>query len=135
QQGTVDFVNPVHTEPVVNLQVRTTIDEYHITLGLRGPMNRLETTYTSDPALPPVDIINLIARGKTVESATANPNPPGLLGAQAALPSTDSSRVRGKIAKLAGVSQLQIDPGLNTDTGQNPGARIAVQQRVTSNLL
>jgi len=135
QQGTVDFVNPVHTEPVVNLQVRTTIDEYHITLGLRGPMNRLETTYTSDPALPPVDIINLIARGKTVESATANPNPPDLLGAQAALASTVSSQVSGKIAKLAGVSQLQIDPGLGTDTGQNPGARIAIQQRVTSNLL
>lgn len=135
QQGTIDFLNPVHTEPVVNIQVRTTINEYHLTLGLRGPINRLETTYTSDPALPPVDIINLIARGKTVESAAANPNPPGLLGAQAALASTVSSQVSGKIAKLAGVSQLQIDPGLGTDTGQNPGARIAIQQRVTSNLL
>jgi translocation and assembly module TamB len=44
-------------------------------------------------------------------------------------------QVSGKIAKLAGVSQLQIDPGLGTDNGQNPGARVAIQQRVTSNLL
>jgi translocation and assembly module TamB len=134
QQGTVDFLNPVRTEPVLNLRVQTTIDQYNIMLGLNGPMARLETTYTSDPALPPVDIINLIARGKTVEAANANPNPPGTLGAQAALAGAISSQVSGRIAKLAGVSQLQIDPGLGTDNGQNPGARIAIQQRVTSNL-
>jgi len=46
-----------------------------------------------------------------------------------------SSQVSGRIAKLAGVSQLQIDPALGTDNGQNPGARVAIQQRVTSNLL
>jgi translocation and assembly module TamB len=121
QQGTIDFLNPVRTEPVLNLRVQTTVDQYNITLGLNGPLARLETTYTSDPALPPVDIINLIARGKTVEAASANPNPPGTLGAQAVLAGAVSSQVTGRIAKLAGVSQLQ-------------GARIAIQQRVTSNL-
>jgi translocation and assembly module TamB len=135
QQGTIDFLNPVHTEPVIHLQVRTIINDYNITLGLRGPLERLETTYTSDPALPPADIINLIARGKTVEQQAANPAPSGILGAQAALASTISSQFTGQIAKLAGVSQLQIDPGLGTDSGQNPGARIAIQQRVTSSLL
>ncbi len=134
QQGTIDFVNPVHTEPVLNLHIQTIIEQYNITLGLNGPLARLETTYTSDPPLPPVDIINLVARGKTVEEANANPNPPGTLGAQAVLAGAVSSQVSGKIAKLAGISQLQIDPGLGTDNGQNPGARIAIQQRVTSNL-
>ncbi len=135
--GTIDFLNPVRTEPVLNIQVKTRIDEYNITLALNGPMERLQTTYTSDPALPPVDIINLIATGKTVESAAANPSPSptSALGAQSLLASGISSQVSGKIAKLAGVSQLQIDPGLGTDNGQNPGARIAIQQRVTSNLL
>jgi translocation and assembly module TamB len=137
QHGTIDFLNPVRTEPVLNLQVKTVINEYNITLGLNGPIDRLQTTYTSDPALPPVDIINLIASGKTVESAAANPSPSptSAMGAQSLLASGISSQVSGKIAKLAGVSQLQIDPGLGTDNGQNPGARIAIQQRVTSNLL
>jgi len=135
--GTIDFLNPVRTEPVLNIQVKTTINQYNITLGLNGPVERLQTTYTSDPALPPVDIINLIATGKTVESAAANPSPSptSALGAQSLLASGISSLVSGKIAKLAGVSQLQIDPGLGTDNGQNPGARVAIQQRVTSNLL
>jgi translocation and assembly module TamB len=137
QHGTIDFLNPVRTEPVLNIQVKTRIDEYNITLALNGPVERLQTTYTSDPALPPVDIINLIATGKTVESAAANPSPSptSAMGAQSLLASGISSQVSGKIAKLAGVSQLQIDPGLGTDNGQNPGARIAIQQRVTSNLL
>ncbi|MGC2696909.1 MAG: translocation/assembly module TamB domain-containing protein, partial [Candidatus Angelobacter sp.] len=135
QHGTVDFLNPVRTEPVLDLQVQTRIDEYNITLALTGPVERLQTTYTSDPALPPVDIINLIARGKTVEASGANPNPPGTLGAQAALASTISSQVSSKIAKLAGVSQLQIDPGISAGSGQSSGPRIAIQQRVTSNLL
>ncbi len=135
--GTIDFLNPVHTEPVLNIQVKARINEYNITLGLNGPVQRLQTTYTSDPALPPVDIINLIATGKTVESAAANPSPSptSAMGAQSLLASGISSQVSGKIAKLAGVSQLQIDPGLGNDNGQNTGARIAIQQRVTSNLL
>jgi translocation and assembly module TamB len=135
--GTIDFLNPVRTEPVLNIQVKTKINDYNITLAFNGPIDRLQTTYTSDPALPPVDIINLVASGKTVESASANPSPSptSALGAQSLLASGISSQVSGKIAKLAGVSQLQIDPGLGTDNGQNPGARIAIQQRVTSNLL
>jgi len=134
QQGTIDFLNPVRTEPVLNLRVQTTIDQYNITLGLNGPMERMETTYTSDPALPPVDIIHLIATGKTETAANAAAPTPPTLGAESLLASQVSSQVSGRIAKLAGVSQLQIDPGLGTDNGQNPGARIAIQQRVTSNL-
>ncbi|HEV7675940.1 MAG TPA: translocation/assembly module TamB domain-containing protein [Candidatus Angelobacter sp.] len=137
EHGTIDFLNPVRTEPVLNIQVKTRIDQYNITLALNGPVDRLQTTYTSDPALPPVDIINLVASGKTVESAAANPSPSptSALGAQSLLASGISSQVSGRIAKLAGVSQLQIDPGLSTGNGQNSGPRVAIQQRVTSNLL
>jgi translocation and assembly module TamB len=101
-----------------------------------GPIERLETTYVSDPPLPPVDVINLIARGETTESAAANPgaSPASVLGAESLIASTISSQVTSRVSKLAGVSQLQIDPNLGNDNGQNPGARIAIQQRVTSNL-
>ncbi|HXA85554.1 MAG TPA: translocation/assembly module TamB domain-containing protein [Candidatus Dormibacteraeota bacterium] len=137
EHGMIDFLNPVRTEPVLNIQVKTRIDQYNITLALSGPVERLQTTYTSDPALPPVDIINLLASGRTVESAAANPSPSptSALGAQSLLASGISGQVSGRIAKFAGVSQLQVDPGLGTGTGQNPGARVAIQQRVTSDLL
>jgi translocation and assembly module TamB len=134
QSGTVDFLNPVRTEPVLNLHVQTRINDYNITLGLQGPLTRLHTTYTSDPALPPADIINLIARGQTTEAAGAQPSQPLSLGAQSLVASTVSGQIGNRIAKVAGISQLQIDPSLGASNGQNPGARIAIQQRVTSNL-
>lgn len=133
QSGTLDFLNPVRTAPVVNIHARTTIDQYNITLNIDGPLERLRTEYTSDPALPPVDIINLIAFGKTTEAAGANPAPTGAMGAQSLIAQGISSQVSGRIAKFAGISHLSIDPALGGN-GQDPGARIAVQQRVTSNL-
>ena len=58
----------------------------------------------------------------------------GLFGAQIAATSGIGSHVSGEIAKLAGHS-CTIDRGLGTDSGQNPGGRVAIRQRVTSNLL
>ena len=98
-----------------------------------GPADHLHTNYSSDPALPPSDIINLIAFGKTTEAAAANPTPPGNLGAMSLLASQVSSQVTSRLEKVAGISQLSIDPVLGGDQ-QNPGARIAIQQRVTSKI-
>jgi translocation and assembly module TamB len=42
-----------------------------------------------------------------------------------------SSQVTSRLEKLAGISQLSIDPELGSSQ-QSPGARIALQQRVTS---
>lgn len=133
QNGTLDFVNPTQTLPVVNMAVNTTIDQYNIQMRFWGPADHLHTNYASDPALPPSDVINLVAFGKTTEAAAANPTPPGNLGAESMIASQVSSQVTSRIAKVAGISQLSIDPVLGSG-GQTPGARIAVQQRVTSKM-
>jgi translocation and assembly module TamB len=133
QSGTIDFRNPSRTEPVVDIAANTTIQQYEIQMHFWGPADQLHTNYSSDPALPPADVINLIAFGKTSEAAAANPTPPGTLGAQSLLASQVSSQVSSRIEKLAGLSQLSIDPVLGSGQ-QSPGARIAVQQRVTSKI-
>ena len=136
QDGSIEFVNPVETEPVVNLSVNTTINEYNINLRMHGPVNELQTTYSSDPSLPPVDIINLIAFGKTTEaSAQQNAQNPQSTsaGAESLIASGITSQVTSRVSKIAGISQLSIDPGLGGG-GQNTGPKIAIQQRVTGNL-
>jgi translocation and assembly module TamB len=133
QGGTIDFRNPARTEPVVDMSVNTTIQQYDIQMRFWGPADHLHTNYASDPALPPSDIINLIAFGKTSEAAAANPTPPGSLGAQSLIASQVSGQVTNRIEKLAGISQLSVDPVLGGGQ-QNPGARIAIQQRVTSKI-
>lgn len=133
QIGTIDFLNPVRTDPVVNLQAKTTIDQYNIGINIQGPVERLQTSFNSDPALPPADIINLIARGQTIEQQAAAPSQSLSNGAQSLLAQQVGSQISSRVAKFAGLSHVSIDPALGNDN-QNPGARIAIQQRVTSNL-
>jgi translocation and assembly module TamB len=132
QGGTVEFRNPSQTEPIVDVAANTTIDQYNIQMRFWGPTDHLHTNYSSDPALPPADIINLIAFGKTSEAAAANPTPSSL-GAESLVASQVSGQVTNRIEKLAGISQLSIDPVLGSSQ-QSPGARIAIQQHVTSKI-
>lgn len=133
QGGTVEFVDPTRTEPSMNLAVTTTIQQYNIAMRFEGPVEHLRTSYTSDPALPPSDIISLIAFGKTDEASAANPNPPGALGAESLVASGVTSQVTNRVEKIAGISHLSIDPTLG-NTQQNPGATVTIQQRVTSKI-
>jgi translocation and assembly module TamB len=135
QGGTVDFVNPAETTPNVNVSVNTTVQQYNVQMQFRGTPDHMHTSYTSDPALPPSDIINLLAFGKTTEASAANPSPPANLAAQSMIASQVSSQITSRVSKLAGISQLSVDPVLGGNgSQQNPGARVTVQQRVTSNL-
>ena len=129
--GTVQFVNPSETEPVVNVSLNTNIQQYNIFLRFNGPVTQLRTDYSSDPALPAADIINLLAFGKTTEAAapasTANQEAESLVASQV------SSQVTSRLSKIAGISQLSISPLLNGTSDQG-FANITIQQRVTGNL-
>jgi len=129
QRGIITFADPNQTSPVLDVSVSTIIEQYNLTLNLRGPFDRLTTSYTSDPPLATTDIINLIALGKTTsESAASSQSTDSIIASQAA------SQVSGGIQKLAGISALQINPLLGGNS-QNPSAQIALQQRVTKNFL
>lgn len=129
QRGIVTFDDPNQTNPVLNVQATAKIEQYNLTLSLIGPLNRLSTSYVSDPSLPTADIISLVYRGQTTEEATAaGTTTDALLAGQAA------SRVSGTLQTLTGISSLQIDPLLGGSNG-NPSARVAIQQRVTKDFL
>jgi translocation and assembly module TamB len=129
QRGIITFGDPNETNPTLDVSVTTTIEQYNLTLNLRGPFDRLTTSYSSDPPLATADVINLIARGKTSsELAASNQSTDSMIASQA------TSELTGSLQKLAGISSLQIDPGIGTNN-QNPSTTLAVQQRVTKNFL
>jgi translocation and assembly module TamB len=129
QKGVITFDDPNQTHPVMNVSVGTTIEQYNLTLTMRGPLDKLTTAYVSDPPLSTADIINLVARGKTTqESASSSQSTDSMIASQAA------SQFSSSVQKLAGLSSLQIDP-LIGGNNQNPSAMVAIQQRVTKNLL
>jgi translocation and assembly module TamB len=131
--GTIQFVNPTMTQPVVNLTVTTTIQQYDISLRFEGPVDQLRTQYTANPALPQADIIHLLAFGQTTE-ASAMSSTPANQAAETLVANQVSSQVTSRISKVAGISQLSVNPVLANGGGQDAGANITIQQRVTGNL-
>jgi len=131
ERGIIQFSNPHRTEPVLNIRLTTTINQYNLSLTFLGPLDKMQTTYVSDPPLPTADIINLIARGQTTEQAAASPSN---LGASSLLAQGAASQVSSGVQKLAGLSSLSIDPTLGGND-PNPGARVAMQKRITSGFL
>jgi translocation and assembly module TamB len=130
ERGIIEFPNATQTQPVLNVQVTTTINQYNLRLSFTGPLDRLRTSYVSDPPLPTADIINLIARGQTTEQAQAAPFN---IGASSLLAEGVASQLSTGIQRLAGFSSFSIDPTLGGND-RNPGARIGFQRRVTKNL-
>jgi len=131
ERGIIEFSDPNRTEPILDLRLLTTIKQYNLSLTFRGPLDKMQTSYVSDPPLPTADIINLIARGQTTQQATTSS---ANLGASSLLAQGAASQVSGEIQKLAGLSSLSIDPTLGGNNS-DPGARIAMQKRVTNNFL
>ncbi len=132
--GTIQFVNPSQTQPVLNLSLNTKIQEYKIDLRFNGPTDQMRTEYSSDPALPQADIIHLLAFGQTTEAAANSPTTTNQ-AAESLVASQVSSQVTSRISRVAGISQLSISPVLAGSSQQGPaGANITIQQRVTGDL-
>src|SRR6266403_661729 len=133
ESGTIAFANPAKTEPVLNLYVKTVVEQYNITINFAGPLDHMKTNYTSDPSLSELDIINLLAFGQTSAEKASNTSTPASLGAQSVLAQGVAGQVAKGVQNLTGISQLTIDP--TAGNSQNPGAQVAIQQRVTGTLL
>src|SRR5262249_9161754 len=97
-------------------------------LSFVGPIDRLRTNYSSDPPLPPVDVINLLFVGKTTAAAGATPTSP-----QSVLAEQLAGQIGWPAGKTTGSFSPTIPPQIGGNQG-NQGARLAIQQRVTKNL-
>jgi translocation and assembly module TamB len=128
QRGIITFDDPNQTSPILDVSVTSMVEQYNLTLKLRGPFDKLTTSYVSDPPLATADIINLLATGQTTSESAASQSTDSIIASQAA------SEVTGGVQKLTGFSSLAIDP-LIGGSNQSASARIALQQRVTKNFL
>src|SRR5262249_18432443 len=129
--STLNFVNPYGIEPRVNLALETRVQSYNIQLLIRGAPGQLRTTFSSEPSLPPAAIITLLVFGITGETLQGNTTLAN--SAESVIASSVTSTITNRIEKVAGISQLSIDPVLGSNQ-QDPGTRVTIQQRVTGDL-
>jgi translocation and assembly module TamB len=133
ERGDITFTNPVRIEPIIDLSATAHVEDYDISLGLNGPLQKLAITYRSDPPLPETDVVSLLALGHTAsqqrlytqqqEQSITNPTTDSLLGG--ALNATVSNRVQ----KLFGAGSVKIDPNYLGAFG-NSTSRITVQEQL-----
>jgi translocation and assembly module TamB len=137
ERGDITFANPLRIDPNIDLSATARVEEYDITLALRGTPERLAVTYRSDPPLPEADVVALLALGRTQnqqriyteqqEQSLSGPATDTLLGG--ALNATVSNRVQ----KLFGTGSVKVDPNYLGPFG-NSTSRIIVQERLGRNV-
>lgn len=136
-RGDVTFANPLRIDPVLDVEATTRVRDFDITIGLHGTMDKLTTTYRSDPPLSSDDIISLLAFGTTQEERYASGRGGGgSLGegaGGAVLGQLINQTVTNRASKLFGVSSIRLNPALG-GPDNNPSARLTIEQQVSNNV-
>ena len=133
ERGDITLTNPVHIEPVLNIEASARVRDYDITMGLHGTLDRLSITYRSDPPLPTGDIIALIALGRTKEDTgiqSATQSAFSETTSNAILSQALNAGVSNRSQKLFGFSRIKIDPEAGGPES-NPNTRVTIEQQVS----
>jgi translocation and assembly module TamB len=136
ERGDITFTDPVRIDPVLDVEATTRVRDYDITIGLHGTLERLTTTYRSDPPLSSEDIVALLAFGRTQADTTAAATPQfgfAESASNAILGQAINQTVSNRMTKLFGVSSIRINPSVG-GPDNNPNARLTVEQQVSNNV-
>ncbi|MBL8227044.1 MAG: translocation/assembly module TamB domain-containing protein [Bryobacterales bacterium] len=139
-RGTVAFFNAARIEPVLDLDLETTVRAVTVNMNISGPVDKPNITYRSDPPLQTQDIIALLAVGRTPTGSTvaSQTNIAGqgsglYAGTETLLGQAVSAGVSSRLNRFFGVSRVKIDPqlvGLET----TPQARLTIEQQFTRDI-
>lgn len=136
ERGDITFTDPVRIDPVLDVEATTRVRDYDITVGLHGTLERLTTTYRSDPPLSSEDIVALLAFGRTQTDATGAATPQfgfAESASNAVLGQAINQTVTNRMSRLFGVSSIRINPSVS-GADNNPNARLTVEQQVSNNV-
>jgi translocation and assembly module TamB len=136
ERGDITFTDPVRIDPVLDVEATTRVRDYDITIGLHGTLERLNTTYRSDPPLSSDDIVALLAFGRTQQESALNSVPSSGFAESASgamLGQAINQTLGNRVTRLFGVSAIRINPSIG-GPDNNPNARLTVEQQVSNNV-
>jgi len=136
-RGDINFANPFRLDPVLDVELTSTISQYQVTIDFSGPADRLTMNYRSDPPLSDSDIVALLALGSPGESSALRSQPGASqnYGATALLSEAITSGIGGRIEHLFGISQFRVDPfAAGNTTESNAAARVTIVEQVARGL-
>ena len=145
--GSVEFANPSKIEPFFDVEAETNVrvpgQTYRVIVGVAGKREQLRPTLSSDPPLPPADVLTLLfsggRRSGDVElRALQNPNErqTDILAAQTTQKLLPAQKVRTAVEQTFGVDTFQLTPSFIDPYSQqtarlNPTARLTIGKRIS----
>ncbi len=138
-RGTISFFNPQRIEPILNIGLETKARGIVVSVMISGPIDRLKLTYSSDPPLLFSDIFGLLAAGRSPttdpvlaasRAATTEQQALQQIGASALLGQAIATPVTGRLQRLFGISQLQINPQI-IGNSSTPQTQITIEQQIS----
>lgn len=139
-RGSVSFFNAARIEPVLDMDMETTVRAVTVNINVSGPVDKPNITYRSDPPLQTQDIIALLTVGRTPTGSTvaSQSNLAGqgaglFAGTDTLLGQAVSAGVSSRLQRFFGVSRVKIDPqlvGLET----TPQARLTIEQQFSRDI-
>ncbi|GBC77368.1 hypothetical protein HRbin08_00844 [bacterium HR08] len=134
-RGRLDFPREeaAQSAPRIHLEAESDIAGYRVIVGFTGTLDRFQTTLRSEPALPPEQILALIATGEISQRAALTTPQTGLGTAANLLIGELTHRAEEFTGKIFGINRFQIDP-LIVGRGSDPTARLTIGRQITRNL-
>lgn len=130
ERGTFTFADPDRIDPIIDLQLRTWVQNYQVTLRLSGTSDRLVPQVTSNPPLPQEEVYSLLAMG--YRSDTLGSGAMGLGVASTILSQQLTSELDRRTKLVLPVDQVRVDPFAESATG-GPAARVTVVKQLAPN--
>jgi len=137
QRGLVTFNNPFSYEPVIDLVATARVRLYEVSLMLSGSPDKLDFSVSSDPPLPQLDVIALVAGGRLpdqgAEQGAPDPRNEGQLNAGAFLYGQAASAITDRVNTLFGFDKFRVDP-LAEGSETVSSVRVTVGKRLSKDL-
>jgi TamB, inner membrane protein subunit of TAM complex/AsmA family len=121
-QGSIDFLDPKQTRPVIDLKASALVRNYEIDLALTGTPERVDLELSSDPALSQADILSVMTVGRTSEEVST-------VGAGAVATSEAAALLVDELleepAQQFGIDRFQIDAAVDR-SGLTVGPQLTI---------
>ena len=133
ERGLLTFANPVRIDPVIDFVATTEVDGYDVTLQLAGTLDRLDASFSSDPPLADLQVLQLLATGTAPAGDAGFPGqaPEQTGGAAALLYGQAASLVTERVNVLFGFDRFRVNPGIGGAVGFAVGKRLSRDFYVT----
>lgn len=134
ENGRLTFLSRDRIDPIIDLVARSRVRDYEVSLALSGTLERLNASFSSNPPLPDLDVLALLAGGERLsETAPATAGGTGLTGAEAFLYGQAASAIGARVKTLFGFDRFRIDPTAATG-GSVDTARLLLGKQISRDL-